>query len=300
MFVGLGRITSASDPEGDIEKTAVISMRCGQDSDCNPSNAVGVLATTIGLEAMPDEYKSALDESSKFSHTTYDFAGLIEVGIDLVRSQVLRAGGTVEKNGAGEEVFVIPVRTVHPSALEQSWEPGPSAGSEFSKEEMARIDPPQESYMGLPVGQADISNDVEEFAPGWGIKACGDRMDPGLHAEVDGRANVLITHPVSDVAGATLYREYAVPEGTRAALHLEVGHHPDGDWQLGVTTSYDTLLSKNIGSALTEDGWVDFTFDLSEYAGDTIWIVLTNDTNGGENEAARWARIEIVTDSPTR
>jgi hypothetical protein len=286
--------------EGDIEKTAVVSMRCGQDSDCNPSNAVGILATTIGFEAMPEEYTSTLDESTKFSHTAYDFAGLTDVSIDLVGAQVLRAGGTVEKNDAGEEVFMIPVRPVRPSALEQSWEPGPSAGSEFTEEEMAKIDPPEASYMGVPVGQVDISKDVEEFAPGWGIKECGDRMDPGLHAEVDGRANVLITHPVSDIAGATLYREYAVPEGTRAVLHLEVGHHPDGDWQLGVTAGQDRLLSKNIGSALTQDGWVEFEFDLSDYAGDNIWIVLTNDANGGENEAARWARIEIVTDSPTR
>ena len=282
--------------EGNIEDTVVISMRGGQDSDCNPSNALGVLATTMGLEAMPDEYKSALDESTRFSHTEYDFAGLTEVSIDLVRSQVLRAGGTVEKNDAGEEIFVIPVRPVQPSALEQSWESGPSAGSKFTEEEMAKIDPPRESYMGLTVGQVDISKDVEEFAPGWGIKACGDHMDPGLHAEVDGRANVLITHPVSDEAAAALYREYAVPEGTRAVLHLEVGHHPDGDWQLGVTAGQDRLLSKNIGSALTQDGWVEFTFDLSDYAGDNIWIVLTNDANGEENEAARWARIEIVTE----
>jgi bacillopeptidase F (M6 metalloprotease family) len=55
-------------------------------------------------------------------------------------------------------------------------------------------------------------------------------------------------------------------------------------------------MSKSIGSALTQNGWVDFTFDLSDYAGDNIWLVLTNDANGGENVAARWARIEIVTE----
>ena len=29
---------------GDIEDTCIISMRCGQDSDCNPSNALGILS----------------------------------------------------------------------------------------------------------------------------------------------------------------------------------------------------------------------------------------------------------------
>jgi len=56
------------------------------------------------------------------------------------------------------------------------------------------------------------------------------------------------------------------------------------------------LLSKSIGAALTQDGWVNFSFDLSFYAGKTIWLMLTNDANGGGNEAARWARIEIVTE----
>jgi len=55
-------------------------------------------------------------------------------------------------------------------------------------------------------------------------------------------------------------------------------------------------MSKSISSALTKDGWVDFSFDLSDYAGENIWLVLTNDANGGDNEAARWARIEFVTE----
>ena len=34
--------------EGDIDQTIIVSPRCGQDSDCNPSNAAGVLCTSIG------------------------------------------------------------------------------------------------------------------------------------------------------------------------------------------------------------------------------------------------------------
>jgi hypothetical protein len=280
--------------DGDIVKTAVISMRCGQDSDCNPSNAVGVLATIIGLEAMPEEYRSALNKGTKFSHTAYDFAGLIEVSIELVRTQVLRAGGRVETNDAGEEVFVIPSRPVQPSALEQSWEPGPTAGSTFTQEEIAMIKPPKESVL------VDISEDVETFAPGWGVKACGAYMDPGLHAEIDGRANVLVTHPISAEEPAVLYRDYTVPEGARTVLHIEVGHHPDGDWQLGVSAGEDRLLTKNIDSSLTQNGWVEFDIDLSDYAGKKTWLILTNEANGGKFEAARWARIKIVTDPLTR
>ena len=34
----------------DMDKTIIISTRCGQDSDCNPSNAAGILATSMGFE----------------------------------------------------------------------------------------------------------------------------------------------------------------------------------------------------------------------------------------------------------
>jgi bacillopeptidase F (M6 metalloprotease family) len=52
-------------------------------------------------------------------------------------------------------------------------------------------------------------------------------------------------------------------------------------------------MSKSIGSALTQNGWVDFTFDLSDYAGDNIWLVLTNDANGGENVAGLGAALGV-------
>jgi len=47
--------------KGDMDQTIIISMRCGQDSDCNPSNAAGVLGTALGYAALPDKFKSALN-----------------------------------------------------------------------------------------------------------------------------------------------------------------------------------------------------------------------------------------------
>jgi hypothetical protein len=34
--------------EGDPIQTTLISARCGKDSDCNPSNALGILFTSMG------------------------------------------------------------------------------------------------------------------------------------------------------------------------------------------------------------------------------------------------------------
>ncbi|HEC84619.1 MAG TPA: ADP-ribosylglycohydrolase family protein, partial [Thioploca sp.] len=40
---------------GDYWKTMNVSMRCGRDSDCNPSSAVGILGTALGLKNAPAE-----------------------------------------------------------------------------------------------------------------------------------------------------------------------------------------------------------------------------------------------------
>jgi hypothetical protein len=126
---------------GDPDRTIIISTRCGQDSDCNPSNSGGVLFTTIGFKNLPDKFKSALNPEGKFSHTPYNFPTLVNVCQQLVRKAVKRAGGRVKKNKDGQEVFVIPVRKPRPSKLQQCWEPRPIANSKFNKKERAQIKP---------------------------------------------------------------------------------------------------------------------------------------------------------------
>jgi hypothetical protein len=124
---------------GDLDKTIVIAARCGQDSDCNPSNAGGVIFTVAGFADLPGRFTEALDETAVFSHTAYSFPALVEVCEKLARRTVLAAGGRIEKDEEGEEVFLIPVQAPEPSTLEQCWEPGPIAGSRFTEEEMKRI-----------------------------------------------------------------------------------------------------------------------------------------------------------------
>ena len=125
--------------KGDTDKTIIISTRCGQDSDCNPSNAGGVLFTTMGFKNLPDRFTSALNPEGKFSHTPYNFPTLVTVCEKLVRQAVKRAGGRIEKNKDGKEVFVIPIRKPKPSKFEQCWQPGPISNSKFTTKELAQI-----------------------------------------------------------------------------------------------------------------------------------------------------------------
>ncbi len=100
--------------EGDLDQTIVISTRCGQDSDCNPSNSGGILGTVIGRRNLPEKFTRAIDPNGKFSHTPYTFPALVEVSEKLVRQAVVRAGGRIEKDDSGNEVLVIPVSCTTP------------------------------------------------------------------------------------------------------------------------------------------------------------------------------------------
>ena len=106
--------------EGDLEKTMEISTRCGQDSDCNPSNAAGILATIKGFDALPERYKSGLPlmADKLFSHTPYTFDGVVAATERIAREQIVRAGGSVKTVG-GEEVFLVPVQRPKSPRLER-------------------------------------------------------------------------------------------------------------------------------------------------------------------------------------
>jgi len=125
--------------DGDPERTMLLSLRCGQDSDCNPSNAAGILFTTMGYERIPERFKSELSMDTNFSHTPYDFPKLMEVSESLARQAVEDYGGRVEMDEVRREVFVIPTIATTPSSFERSSSPGPIAGSRFTEAELAQI-----------------------------------------------------------------------------------------------------------------------------------------------------------------
>jgi hypothetical protein len=88
----------------DFVKTIEIATRAGQDSDCNPSNAAGILGVMLGYEAIPMGWKAGIEkiQNEKFNFTNYSFN-------DIVDSTLVRAIKMVERNGGrsdGERLFV--------------------------------------------------------------------------------------------------------------------------------------------------------------------------------------------------
>ncbi len=282
--------------KGDPDRTILISTRCGQDSDCNPSNAAGILFTTMGFDNLPRKYVSALNPEGAFSHTPYTFPKLIETCKGLVREALKKMGGRVE-TADGEEVFVIPVEEPRPSPVIKCYEPGPIANSRFTDEEMDRIKPPPPPARKVRrCPKKDISEAVAALAPGWKAENCGADMDPGLRAEWGGRKNVLVTHPLSERTGCTLFRTVDVPEGKTTTLRLVVGHDPRGDWTLIVHSNGKDLARKTINNKTCTDGWQTLEVDLSPLAGKTVRLALVNEADGWSWEAAYWAEIQLVSE----
>ena len=105
--------------KGDFTATMEITTRCGQDADCNPSSAGGVLGAMIGYEAIPAYWKMGLKEAESidFKYTTTSLNKVYEIGMKHALQNIQRNGGKI----VGENV-VIKSQTPIPVRLEQGFQ----------------------------------------------------------------------------------------------------------------------------------------------------------------------------------
>lgn len=105
--------------DGDFFQTMDIATRCGQDSDCNPATAVGILGVMQGYKAIPEYWKPGLErcENSKFPYTDISLSSVYDINLKLL-SDVLKAnGGKVE----GDKYYTT-IQKPETVALEASFE----------------------------------------------------------------------------------------------------------------------------------------------------------------------------------
>lgn len=104
--------------EGDPAKTLEITTRCGQDSDCNPSNAMAVLGVIKGLSGLPEEMQLAVMDmgDSTFINTTYSFNSAVRKTYEYATDLIVKNGGRIN----GNNILIRPQEPVAP-ALEVSF-----------------------------------------------------------------------------------------------------------------------------------------------------------------------------------
>jgi hypothetical protein len=115
-YVALGLLYG----QGDFSRTLDVSTRAGQDSDCNPSSAAGILGVMLGYERIPVEWKGGIPAISarKFAFTTYSFNDIVASTLRRAERVIARAGGRVDR-----DTLVIPAQSPSPPAIEQ-WDMG--------------------------------------------------------------------------------------------------------------------------------------------------------------------------------
>ena len=84
--------------EKDFYKTIDIATRCGQDADCNPSTAAGVLGTMLGYSHIPDYWKAGLKQVEKdpFACTPISLEKIYELNYDLALRRIAQMGGNID------------------------------------------------------------------------------------------------------------------------------------------------------------------------------------------------------------
>jgi len=113
--------------EGDFLKTMNISMRCGRDSDCNPSSSAGILGTVLGMQGIPKKWailRNLTIQNSSIKDiypNSIDWDDILNATIEVGKWNILENGGYLD-----EGVFYIPYKTPTSALLEQtSWEEQP-------------------------------------------------------------------------------------------------------------------------------------------------------------------------------
>ncbi|HBK89516.1 MAG: ADP-ribosylglycohydrolase family protein [Cyclobacteriaceae bacterium] len=104
---------------GDFGKTLEIAARTGQDADCNPSSAGGILGTLLGYDKIPAYWKMGLREAEdiNFKFTNVSLNKVYALSYKHALQVIRKNGGSV-----GPEIITINTEVPKAVRLEQSFE----------------------------------------------------------------------------------------------------------------------------------------------------------------------------------
>lgn len=84
--------------QGDFFRTMDIATRCGNDSDCNPATAAGILGVMHGWSAIPERFARGIDlcEDYNFPYTDISLSRVYGINLDILAQVVTANGGRVK------------------------------------------------------------------------------------------------------------------------------------------------------------------------------------------------------------
>jgi len=104
---------------GDFHKTMDIATRCGQDSDCNPATAAGILGVIQGYDKIPEYWKPGIEKCAdiKFPYTDITLNSVYGINLKLIEDVIKANGGEVKSDR-----YTINVQKPQKVKLETSFE----------------------------------------------------------------------------------------------------------------------------------------------------------------------------------
>jgi hypothetical protein len=86
--------------DGDFGRTITVSCRGGDDSDCNPATAGGVLGAILGFDKIPELWRAGLESirSRNFPYTNISLSKASELSFRHALEMIKRNGGTVDRD----------------------------------------------------------------------------------------------------------------------------------------------------------------------------------------------------------
>ena len=199
--------------DGDFGKTMEIAARAGDDADCNPGSAAGILGTIYGYDGIPDYWKQGLDdiESVDFAYTTISLNDAYEMSFNHALQMIRREGGLVSSTSV-----TIPVQTPEVVPFEESFV------GHFAKERRQLSIGSGRDRQFVEMGDSySFDFDGVGFAVMGAARSTNDEdyvFEAELH--VDGELIETATWPTDFVTRRFyLFWKYALPDGQH---HVEV------------------------------------------------------------------------------
>jgi len=98
--------------QSDFARTLEIATRAGQDSDCNPSSAGGILGVMLGYDAIPETWRAGIPAIAdrKFRFTNYSFDQIVQSSLHHSLRNIAAAGGFLFNNHEARIPLEAPAR----------------------------------------------------------------------------------------------------------------------------------------------------------------------------------------------
>lgn len=165
--------------EGDFGKTIDIATRCGQDSDCNPASAAGILGTAIGYDRIPDEWLAPLREAEdiKFAYTGSTLKDCYRMSFDHALQIIKQEGGKVNKKR-------VQIKSQEPEAVrfEESFPDLAAIGNINISKKLSDSHTIKNFFSGIVINGSAASSDKSYVAR--------------IEVSVDGKVDQIVEMPV--------------------------------------------------------------------------------------------------------